>query len=235
MSEKRIVPLTVALAAIVSTSAVAADKSDRGTIRVSGVGEAHGRPDVAEITVGVTTQAETAQEAMETNNEAMRELFETLERHNIKDRDRQTRNFSVSPRYHQDRRNRDKPPTIVGYEVRNQVHIRVRELENLGEVLDSVVRSGANQISGINFYIDNPRELADQARTKAVQDAKRRAKLLADEAGVGLGKVLEIHEGGQSQPMPRQRLAIAEAASVPIAAGEETVTAHVSMVFVIAD
>ena len=112
----------------------------------------------------------------------------------------------------------------------------MRNLPSLGEVLDAVVEAGSNQINGIQFDIDNKEGVLNQARNRAVKDARARAELYAQAAGVKLGNVINIQETGAviPQPRPMVRMAMAEAA-VPIAAGEQELVASVSMTFEIVD
>jgi uncharacterized protein YggE len=109
----------------------------------------------------------------------------------------------------------------------------------LGKVLDALVQVGSNQISGISFGIDDPTGVLNQARSRAIADAKMRAQLYAQAAGVRVGKVLTIRES--SVPMPRpQNLALgfaaeARSAAVPVATGEQELSASVTVVFELED
>lgn len=189
-------------------------------ITVTGRGEVQAKPDLAQVSVGVVSEAKTAAEALSQNNAAMRRLLETLQTRGVESRDVQTTSFNVSPRYQHDEQGRELP-RIVGYQVNNQVQVRVRQLDGLGPVLDELVRDGANQVHGIAFSIAEPAALLDETRTKAMEDARRKAELLARAAGVRLGRPLAIVEAGAAlpQPMPMQRMMAAESA-VPIASGE---------------
>lgn len=202
------------------------------TIAVSGSGEVQAEPDMAQINVGVTSEADSAGDAVTQNNEAMEELLRYLKTAGIAEKDVQTRQFNLSPRYQQDRRGGSSSQKIIGYQVTNQVQIRVRDLSDLGTVLDEVVRAGANDINGIQFMIANDQDLMDEARRNAIADAKRRANILSEAAGVKLGQVIEIIEGaGDPGPGPQPRMMMAAEAGVPIARGEQTLTSQVQVVF----
>lgn len=217
----------------------AEDKPETKTISVSGRGKIAAAPDVAEINIGVVTQGETAREALSANSEKMAELHKTLKEHGIAAKDVQTTNINVSPRYSQPQPQRpgqpprEFTPRIVGYDVTNTVSVTAREISKLGEVLDAVVTAGANQMHGISFRIDAPDALLDDARKKAMGDAKKKADLLAGEAGVVVGSPISIvDEGGFQPPPPRPmmaRMMMPKSDSVPIAAGEQelSVTVHV--------
>jgi uncharacterized protein YggE len=108
-------------------------------------------------------------------------------------------------------------------------------LKNLGPILDTLVQSGSNQIGGITFGIDEPKKVLNEARKKAVADARAKAELYAEAAGVSLGRVVQISEQSAiTPPMPMMRMAVetvAQDASVPIAAGQQTVSATVSITY----
>jgi uncharacterized protein len=163
------------------------------SITVVGSDEVSAKPDMAEIQVGVVTQAQAAVKAVNDNTEAMQKLFKALGTRGIKDKDLQTSNFSVSPQYRHGPRG-EQLPEIAGYQVNNDLRIKVRKLDQLGEILDELVNQGANNVHGISFSVAEPRPLQDEARKKALADARRKAELYAGAAGVKVGRVLLIEE-----------------------------------------
>jgi uncharacterized protein YggE len=206
------------------------------SITVVGQGEVLVQPDQANVSVGVTTEAENASDAVRENSQRMAELLKTLRGLNIPDKHVQTSHFNVSPKQSFDRTGK-QPPKIVGYTVTNQVNVKVLEVARLGAILDAVVQAGSNRVQGIGFSVAEPGPHLDQARRKALADARHRAELYAEAAEVKLGAALLISE--QSPPVsPRfalgARIAMA-ADSVPIATGEETITAHVNVTYAIAE
>lgn len=213
-----------------------ADEPPR-TISVSGEGKASAPPDVATIQTGVVTQASEAAEALADNNRATQRVMDALKSHRIVAKDIQTSNFNIRPNYERTRNQRQ--PRIVGYSVTNQVQVRVRNLPSLGKVLDSLVTAGSNQMSGISFGIDDPTGVKNQARNRAVSDARDRAQLYAHAAGVKVGKVISISEQVAQVPRPAvmgRAFAAAEGVgSVPVATGEQEVRATVHMVFALID
>lgn len=198
-----------------------AEETVRRSITMTGTGEVNGAPDKATISSGVVSESRTASEALAQNNEAMARALQRLKSFGIADRDLQTSNFSISPRYYHDPKGK-QAPRIVGYTVSNQLTVIIRDLTLLGEVLDEVVSQGANQVSGPNFGIENPKSLRDIARKRATDDALRKAKIYTEGLNVSLGNVISITESGgyQPQPMPIHARAMAMEASVPIEAGE---------------
>jgi hypothetical protein len=230
-------PLAVAMLCLTAPVNAQIDPHDGAkgeplSITVTGEGEANAVPDVARINIGVVTGVDSAQAALEKNNQAMSKLFATLEKRGIKDKDIQTTHFSISPRYRHDPNT--KKQVVEGYVVSNQVTIEVKRTAALGELLDEVVSDGANNINGISFDIADPANLRDQARRDAIRNARQTAELYARQSDMVLAHPLRITEHGGYQPMPRmdarvQTLQRAEA--VPIAAGEHTVRATVTVVY----
>lgn len=206
------------------------------SLTVVGTGKVSARPDMAQIQVGVATEAPSAQEALKTNNAAMSRLFSTLEGRGIAPKDLLTTNFNVSPLYKRGPRG-EQLPQIAGYRVGNMIQVRVRQLQLLGSILDEVVQGGANQVHGIAFSVAEPTPLLDEARRLAMADARRKAALYAKEAQVTLGRVLLIQE--QAPHFPRPFLAgfdRAEAgAAVPIAEGEQDFAASITVTYALGD
>ena len=116
--------------------------------------------------------------------------------------------------------------------VQNQVRVHVRKIDNLGHVLDVLVSAGSNQVSGISFGIDNPTGVMNSARNRAMSDARSRAELYAQAAGLAVGQVLQIREQQASLPRP-QYLGVRamEASAVPIATGEQEISATINVVY----
>lgn len=211
----------------------ATDGSLPRIISVQGEGEVKTKPDVATVSTGVTSEAPTAQDALNRNNAAMAAVIAAIKAAGVAEDDIQTSDFSVSPQYPV--LQPGQAPRISGYQVSNQVTVRVKDLAKLGATLDALVRAGSNQINGIQFGIDDPKSVLDEARKKAVADAKARAEIYAAAAGVSVGSVVQISETSAvipPQPMYRMRAmsAVAES-SVPIQAGQQTVTSNVSVTF----
>lgn len=234
--------LALMLAAPLPALAQQAATPPTPTITVTGTGEARARPDQALATFTVLRTAETARAALDDANTAMREVSDGMRELGAEDRDLQTSGFSINPQYRYDNTegNQQQPPTIVGYEVRNTLTVRVRDLARLGEILDQAVTLGVNQGGEISFDLAEPGAVEDAALKDAVDDAMATARLIAEAAGVTLGPVRQINENVGMTPPPRPFAAMemraADAAkSVPVEAGENSVQASVSMVFDIAD
>lgn len=206
------------------------DIDARPTIRVTGHGETSMPPNAAYITIGVEKQAPNAADALDDNNQAMQQLIDTLEAQDIPSKNVQTSSFDISPVY---RHEEAREPEVVGYRVSNQVRIKVVKLDGLGMLLDTVVRVGANRIHSIQFDVDDPEKATDAAREKAVRDARRKAELLAKVAGAKVGRPLQIEEttGGGEPPRPMPHMMMAREAAVPVAQGEQQLTADVTVTY----
>lgn len=204
-------------------------------INVSGQGEVSGKPDQASLSAGVLTQAPTAAAALTANTTAMNRVFEALRAAGIPDNKIRTSNFSVQPQYPPYKPDSPDTRTIIGYQVSNQVSVVVGDLSKLGPALDALVKSGANQLGGVSFSIADPKPLAERARAAAVADAMAKARTLASAAGVTLGPLLSIQEGGGIRPVPlfEARAVAAQVAPPPIAVGEESVSVNVTMSYAI--
>ncbi len=202
-------------------------------IVVSGTGEIAVEPDLAVVTLGVGHEANTAQEAMNKVSSDMTALMATLEAEGIAKTDIQTRRVQIQPIYQQDRRLR--------FRASNQVTVRVRELTRIGAILGQGISDGANEIggwsSGLRFDVSDPAPFESEARQAAVRNAMTKAQELAAAAGVSLGAIQEIREGGGggNRPMPMARAEMSMAQDVPVAAGEMIIRAQVQMVFAIAE
>ena len=231
----RLAAASCALVLLGTTQVYAADNMQRSIV-VTGEGQVAATPDRAQVSAGVLSQAPTAAAALTANNTAMARVMETLRGAGILPQNIQTSNFSVSPIYAPFRPDVPEQPQqrITGYQVSNQVTVIVDDLTRLGTTLDALVRSGANQLGGISFAFRNPKPLAEGARRAAVEDAAAKARTLAAAAGVTLGPILSIQEGGVAFPMPRpMMMEAAQARDVSIAPGESTVSIHVTMTYAI--
>lgn len=233
----RLLPIAL-LAFSLSMPAYAGEHSRPGTISIQGIGEVSATPDMAYITSGVTTEGKTAREALDANTTAMTALIDVLKSAEIADKDIQTSNFSVQPQYvYSDQRSSagyTKPPQIAGYQVSNSVTVRVRDLENLGTVLDQIVTVGANTINNVSFAVEDTDALYTEARKRAIKDAMAKAGLYTDAANVGLGRIVNISENGGIMPQvfdQRAKVAMMEmsASPVPVQAGELSYNISVSV------
>lgn len=170
----------------------------RDTIFIDGEGVVIGVPDVAQVSIGMMTEAEDVVRAQTENTSKMNTLIDKIKGFNIEAKDIQTTNYSIFPRYDWP----DGRQVLRGYQVSQTARIKIRNLDKIGAILKAAGESGANQISGISFTIDDPEVLRQQAREEALQNAFTKAQALAKQAGVKLGKVISFSEYSPSEPYP---------------------------------
>jgi uncharacterized protein len=242
-------PLAAALLACTGAPALAQMPSTLPTIAptstllsVSAQGRSTRQPDLAVFSAGVSTQGKTAGEALAINSAAMSRVITALKRAGIADRDIQTSNLSLSPVYAPPVRQPDgsyqqNEQRIVGYTVNNQVSVKQRKLGDYGNVIDTLVTAGANQVNGPNFQLDDNEAALDEARLDAMKRARARSELYARAAGLRVVRIVSISEGGgYSQPMPvgYAKMAMADAAAPPVQAGELELSASLQVLFELA-
>jgi uncharacterized protein YggE len=197
-------------------------------ISVTGEAQVSVPPDLAQIDGGVTSEAKTAREASDANNAAMGKVLLALKGAGIEEKDYQTSRLSLQPQSSSSKPG--GPSTIVGYRASNRVTIRLRDIAKVANVIDTLVGAGANDIGGINFTVSQASKLLDEARERAIADARRKAEIYARAAGVTLGAPLSITEGGAPGPILYRRLAAPMVASgAAVAQGEETLQVTVSV------
>lgn len=209
---------------------VAGAQEQARQIVVQGQGVVTADPDMAIISLGVTREARTASAAMDAASAATLEVLASIRQAGVAQRDVQTSSVDLSPRWDQSQNGR---PILSGYVASNTLSVRVRALDELGSLLDSAVGTGANTTNGLTFTVAEPRRLEDEARALAVRDARARAELLAEAAGVTLGQVVTISEAGVAMPpSPLMRAAAMEQSmAVPVATGEVEYRVSVDVVF----
>ncbi len=199
-------------------------------IWVTGVGEVTTAPDLATIQIGVSTDARTAGEAIGRNSQETTNVLESIKKNGVPAEDIQTAELSLFPNF--ENRTPGKPPSIIGYRAQNMLSVKVRSLGDLGTILDEASKAGANVIHSIRFGRDKDEDLMNEARKLAINDAKSKASLYAEEAGITLGKVVSIRESGGvprgPQPMARMETL---AASVPVSQGQVSLGVSLQVVF----
>ena len=196
------------------------------------------------FTAGVASSGKTAGEALSANAADMNRVIQALKRAGIADKDIQTSNLSLNPVYADMSRQPASPleqqvPRIIGYQVSNQVTVKQRNLADFGRTIDTLVSAGANQVNGPSFQMDDPDAASDDARTMAMKRARARADLYARAAGLKVLRILTIAEsGGYQPPMPvmyaRAQMADSAGAPTPVAAGEVSLQANVTVMFELA-
>lgn len=232
----RLTPVLLALS--LSAAPIWAQEAQTRQIIVTGVGEVAVVPDMAVITLGVSEQDKSAAAAMRATSDSAAAILARLSENGIDARDVQTSDVSLNPVWNNrsSGMSSDSEPKIVGYTANNRITVRVRDLDSLGSLMDAVLEDGANRFNGLRFAVQEPRPHQDAARQEAVADAMEKAKLYSEAAGVTLGPILTMSELGMSSgPAPMVEMSMARDSGVPIAAGEQEISARLTVVFGIAD
>jgi uncharacterized protein YggE len=207
---------------------------DATLLDVVAEGKATRVPDVATLRAGVVTQSATAAGALQENAARMTRVVAALRKAGVAPRDVQTAQIALSPQY---RYAENEPPVITGYQASNQVSVRFRDIARSGAILDALVAEGANQIQGPDLSVDAAEQALDEARTDAMARARARAELYAKAAGLRVDRILTISEGNSpSSPQPivvHARMQSMAADSTPVAAGEQDITATVTVRFLL--
>ena len=204
------------------------------SMSVNGSGQVFLAPDIAYINIGVHTEKATATDAVAENKDQTQKVIDSLKGAGVDPKDISTTNFSI---WTNTQYSPDGQQTGTSYVVDNTVSVTVRKLDNLGDLLDSAVASGANNVNSIQFDVADKTAALKEARAEAVKDAKAQAQELADAAGVTLGEIQSI-SFNDTLPVPYANTfgkggggAVAEAAAVPIQPGQLTLTVTVNMTY----
>lgn len=212
----------------------AASSSSPRTITVPGEGRVGVRADLAELRVGIALTEETVQGARTAGAVALQGVLSRLRTLGIKSADIQTSIISMTPAY--DYSSNRNPPRLVGYALTNTVSVTIRDLERVGDVIDGALTSGATTLDNVTFRVANPKPAQRQARELAVADARARAETLAAAAGVQIGAVVSISEGGAATPFAPYaavRSMAAQDESTPVEAGTNEISVAVTVTFTI--
>ena len=206
--------------------------AERQTIAFDGSGKVVGNPDIATVDMGMTTEDTSAQNALKTNNTKMNALIATLKTVGVASADIQTSRFNVYPNYDYS----NSKQTIISYTADQGVTVKIRNLDAISQVLDVAGESGANNVSGLNFTIDNPEALQASAREKAIADAMSKAETLSKELGIKFTKIVNFSESnGGVSPMPLMSYDKASAGGASVAPSIETgsldITSNVTLTF----
>ncbi len=227
---------------LLTHSAVAQDAPKNLTVPhliVTGQGDVKVKPDKMEVTLGVVTEDKSSQVASRRNAVIAQQVQSAVRKAGVANKDVQTVNYSVTPVYSESipatPGTKQQLPHITGYRVYNQVRVVVRDLAKMSDVLDGATAVGSNTIEGIALGLEDQKAAEGQALEKAVQDARRKADHMAKAAGASILNILELSDttgyGGPIRPMMMARRMDAAEAATPIAPGELTITANVTIIY----
>ncbi len=229
----------LALSGVAATAIVMANRSDvQDRFSVNGSGTVYAKADIANITVGLKTGPKpTAAEATSESTVKMNAIIKSLRDLDIEEKDIKTTDYNLNPVYNW---LENRGQVLQGYEVTQNVSVKVRDLDKIGEVIAKTTEQGANQIGNVSFTIDDEYELKNQARELAIQKAKDKAELMAEQAGMKLGKVKSVYESADNySPVPmyaNAKLEMADQAggamSAPaIQTGQNEIRVEVTLVY----
>ena len=204
------------------------------TITINGEGKVSGTPDIAIISLGVTSEAKTVKSAQDDNTKKMSAIIKAVKDLNVKDADVQTANYNIYPKYSYD--SVKGTSNIVGYTVSQSITVKVRNLDDVGTIISKAGALGANQVGGIQFTIDNPENLKDKAREAAIENANEKAKTLFKKLGITQGRIVSFSEYSPTSDMYRYGSSYADglggAAPAPtVEAGSLDIAVNVSLTF----
>jgi len=206
----------------------------RDTITINGQGEVDAKPDLTTVTLGVVTEGDSVEAIQTENTNKMNSIIAKAKELGIAEDDIKTLNFSVNPLYDW----KENERVGAGYEIRQNVEVKVRDEANTSKLLAEAAKLGANQVGGLNFTIDDSSKFEQQARLKAIKDAEDKAQELAEQLGLDLVRVVSFSEAGGATPTPMYDMMARSMAvggeGVPeadIQTGTQKVTSYVSVTF----
>jgi len=203
-------------------------------ITATGEGSVFLKPDIATVSLSVRTQAVSLADATTENNEKSNKVVEFLKAKGVEEKDIKTIGYNVNPQYLYDNRPcpltyspdgaafpcpPQRPPRIASYEVTNSLQVKVRNLNNIGAILDGATGAGANEVNGPSFSIDDETKVTEEARALAIDNAKENAKKVAAKLGVRLGRIVGFSESGNGPyPVYMEAFGKGAAATMDVAA-----------------
>jgi len=198
----------------------------KNMISVSGKGEIFVKPDIAEISLSVRKEAISIAEVQKQAGEAINKVVVFLKSSGIEEKDIKTTNYSIYPRYDYLKQGQ----VFRGYVIDQTLNVKIRKIDEAGNILAGAVSAGANQVGGISFTVDNLEAVQRQARETAIKDAKEKAKQLAEDLGVRMGKLINYSEGNNGVIYSMYDIKSAEPA-LQIPSGENKVTVNVNLTY----
>lgn len=168
-------------------------------ISVSGNGKVYAKPDVAVLVLGVESKGAKIADITIDNTSKMNKIIKEVKDSGVEEKDIQTTQYSITPEYNWTEMGGRQ---FVGYVLNQQISVKVRNFEKIGSILDRATSSGANAVGDLRFIIDDPEQVKAEARAKAIEQAKTKAKTLAEQSGLRIVKLVNISEGQGYAPEP---------------------------------
>jgi len=171
----------------------------KNIVSVEGTGKVTAKPDIASVNIGITNEGATVVAVQKLNVDKMNSIIAALKsQFKIDEKDIQTNNYSINPKYDWSQ----KVQRIVGYSINQSLTVKIRNFDQIGDILAKASDLGANSVNGPQFTIDDPEKYKKEAREKAVAQAKEKARVLADQVGINLGRIVNFYESTPGYPVP---------------------------------
>lgn len=227
-----------------ATSFIGRNIDVKNTINITGTGEAYAKPDLAIVDFSVVNTGTTVDAALTKNTQAMNKVIEYIKSQGVEDKDLKTTSFNIYPQYEYQRVQIEiypYPPgkrVLTGYEVSQQLQVKIRDLAKVGNIIQGAASNGANQIGDLQFTIDKLEDIQKQAREDAINEAKDKANILASQLGVKIVGVVNFSENGYVPYYQEKRLDTmavgspgSPAPSPNIQTGENKITSTVTITY----
>lgn len=209
-------------------------------ISVSGSGKAFIKPDIAQVSFGVTTEALKSQDAVNKNNEKMNAVIKAIKDLGVQDKDIQTTLYNLTPVYDYPRiltpgGVSSNSRVFTGYSLQQQVSVKIRNFDNINAILDKATSNGATNVSDLQFTVDDPEKVQAEARAMAITKAKEKLANMVAQSGLKVGKLVNISEGYNNYPMPMYASGMAkdsqESVAPQIQTGQQEVDSTVTLTY----
>lgn len=207
------------------------DQEELRTITVSGEASDFVKTDMASVELVVVSEGENVQEVNTDNNEKMSDIVAALKKLGIEDKDIQTTGYNLRPRYNYDK----SPATIEGYQLTQNLSVKIRDLDKIETVITTGTDNGANRINGLNFSVDNKDEYVSEVRELAVQKAKDKASEIEDVVGIKLGDIIGYREIDNNSPQPpvfyETMKASGSSVDMAIESGSQEIVSRIELIY----
>lgn len=216
---------------IVSTNQKLGTATTTNTVTFQGEGKVLAKPDIAVVSFSIVTEAATSKAAQDANSPKSQAITDFLKKQGVEDKDVKTTAYNIYPQYDYPRFDQ---PRIRGYQISQSFEVKIRNLDKASEIVDGLVTAGVNNISQLTFTIDEPEKLQEEARAKAITDAKAKAKTLEKQIGIRLGKIINFQENTGGYPIYYLEKAIPATGGIDgpsLPSGENEITVSVTLTY----
>jgi len=211
------------------------DRQNANQITVSGEGKVYAKPDVAVVNLGVTTEGQTTADVIKSNTDKMNAVIKAVKDSGVDEKDILSTAYSLSPLYNY---TEAKGRVFQGYTLDQNIEVKIRDFTKIGDILSKATAKGANLANNLQFTIDNPEQFKQEARAKAIEQAKANAQNLAKVSGIKLGKLINVYENYSPYPIMYNTKALglgggaAESAPAPtIQPGQQEIDVTINLTY----